>query len=279
MKTTGVSRNWLRVLSTGMLAIAGSLHAQSIVLKSGQTAETGGVRREGDTVMGKIKVGNSSGEVGYQVNTIGKIDFPEPRGLKTAAEFLTQGQPEKALHEIETVVKFYEPFRDIPGGWWAPAALIRVSALVALQRDTEAEALAREIQKDASADPESARAATLRVVAGLTRKEDFEKALEICERVIKESAKPEVLADAWVNKGNVLSAQKQWDTALMAYLHVPIFYPQEKLFMPRALLGAGRSYWRLEDLERAKKSFKELIDTFPKSAEATQAQAEVKKLK
>ena len=255
------------------------LDAQTILLKTGQTAETLGVRRAGDTVMGKIKVGNSSGEVGYQVSTIAKIDFPEPKGLKNAEDFLTQGQPDKALAEIEAVVKFYAPFRDIPGAWWAPAALIRVSALAGLKRDAEAEALAREIQKDASADPESARAATLRVVNGLTRKEDFSKALEICDGVIKESAKPEVLADAWVNKGNVLFAQKQWEGALMAYLHVPIFYPQEKLFMPSALLGSGRAYRRLDDLERAKKSFKELADTFPKSTEASLAQAEVQKIK
>lgn len=270
------------IIFSVFVAIAGALgpaaQAQLILLKTGQKAETLGVRRSGDTVMGKIRVGTSSGEIGYQVSAIAKIEFPEPKALKTAAEFLTQGAPDKALAEIDPVVKFYAGFRDIPGAWWAPAALIRVSALVALRRDEEAEGLAMEIQKN-SADPESARAATLRVVGGLIRKEAFEKALAICDAVLKESAKPEVLADAWVNKGDVLLARKQWDTALMAYLHVPIFYPSEKLYLPAALYGAGRAYRRLDDLELAKRSFKDLTDAFPQSAEAKLAKAEVQKMK
>jgi TolA-binding protein len=87
-----------------------------------------------------------------------------------------------------------------------------------------------------------------------------------------------VLADAWVTKGNLLLAQKQWDEALLAFLRVPVFYREEKLFLPPALLGTGRAYRRLDDFDRAKKTFNELIATFPKSAEAALAQTEVQKL-
>jgi hypothetical protein len=106
-----------------------SVQAQSILLKTGQTIETKGVRRSGDMVMIKVQVGASSGEVGYHASTIAKIAFPEPLQLKTTAVFLSQGQPEKALADIEPIVKYYEHFRDIPGNWWAPAALLKLSAL------------------------------------------------------------------------------------------------------------------------------------------------------
>ena len=78
-----------------LLVLVTSVHAQNIILKTGQTIETRGVRRSGDMVMGKIQVGSSSGEVGYQVATITRIDFPEPPQLKTTAEFLMPGRTEK----------------------------------------------------------------------------------------------------------------------------------------------------------------------------------------
>src|SRR5438874_1390141 len=61
--------------------------AQDIILKTGQTITTKGVRRSGDMVMGKVQVGASSGEVGYQTVTIAKINFPEPPQLKPPQRF------------------------------------------------------------------------------------------------------------------------------------------------------------------------------------------------
>lgn len=130
-----------------LLVLDRPLGAQNILLKTGQTIETKGVRRSGDMVMGKVQVGASSGEVGYQASTIAKIHFPDPPQLKTTAAFLSQGQPEKALADIEPVVSYYEPFRDLPGNFWAPAALLKVSALSGMQLDKQAEALGDEIRK------------------------------------------------------------------------------------------------------------------------------------
>ena len=50
------------------VVIASSAQAQNILLKTGQTIETKGVRRSGDMVMIKVQVGASSGEVGYRAS-------------------------------------------------------------------------------------------------------------------------------------------------------------------------------------------------------------------
>ncbi|MBA2436372.1 MAG: hypothetical protein H0V54_15055 [Chthoniobacterales bacterium] len=260
-----------------LLVLDRPLGAQNILLKTGQTIETKGVRRSGDMVMGKVQVGASSGEVGYQASTIAKIHFPDPPQLKTTAAFLSQGQPEKALADIEPVVKYYEPFRDLPGNFWAPAALLKVSALSGMQLDKQAEALGDEIRKSVT-DPETARAAQLQLVPGLVRREDFEKAIQLCDAVIKESARADVLAEAWVRKGDALLAQRQWDGATLAYLHVPVFYEDEKRWMPPALLGSARAFRGLEDLDRAKRSLNELTAGYPKSAQAEVARAELQKM-
>ena len=260
-----------------VLVIAPSAQAQTILLKTGQTIETKGARRSGDMVMIKVRVGASSGEVGYRASTIAKIDFREPFQLKTTAAFLSQGQAEKALAEIEPIVKSYEPFRDIPGNWWAPAALLKVSALSGMQLDKEAEKLGDEIRKNVI-DPETARAAQLQLVAGLVRKDEYDKALQLCDNVIKESTKAEVLAEAWVDKGDVFLAHRQWDAAALAYLHVPVFYQEEKRWMPPALLGSARAFRSLEDLEEARRSLNDLTAGYPKSAQAEIALTELQKL-
>ena len=260
-----------------VVVLAPSAQAQTILLKTGQAIETKGARRSGDVVMIKVRVGASSGEVGYRASTIAKIDFREPLQLKTTAAFLSQGQAEKALAEIEPIVKSYEPFRDIPGNWWAPAALLKVSALSGMQLDKEAEKLGDEIRKNVI-DPETARAAQLQLVAGLVRKDEYDKALQLCDNVIKESTKAEVLAEAWVDKGDVFLAQRQWDAAALAYLHVPVFYQEEKRWMPPALLGSARAFRSLEDLEEARRSLNDLTAGYPKSAQAEIALTELQKL-
>jgi tetratricopeptide (TPR) repeat protein len=260
-----------------MLMLSNRVSAQSIILRTGQKIDTLSVRRDGELVMGKVQVGTGNGEVGYNVSLIAKIEFPEPRALKSASDFLTQGQMEKALAEIDPVVKYYEPFKEVPGAWWAQAAAIKVSVLAALRRETEGEALTNEIQKMVT-DPETVRSVQLRLAGGLIRKKEFQKAIAICDTAIAQSDDPSVLAEAWIKKGDVLFAQRQFDAALLAYLHVPVFFDDEKSFVPAALLGSARAYWRLDDTTQAKKSLNDLIAAYPQSAEATVAQSELRKM-
>ncbi len=250
---------------------------QTITLTTGQQIDALGVRREADMILAKVQVGSGSGEVGYHRTQIANIAFPEPRGLKEASDLISQGQPEKALIEINQVVSYYEPFKDVAGSWWSQAALIKVAALGSLQRDTQAELLAAEIEKS-SADPDTARSARLRLVTSLIRKQDFDQAEQICDSAIKDSTQPAILAEAWIKKGDLLFAQRKWDDATMAYLHVPVFYRDEKSFMPAALLGTAYSYMRLDQNDRARKSLGELVQVFPQSAQARIAETEIQKL-
>ena len=259
-----------------LLLAASSSSAQTITLQTGQKIETQGIRRDGDMVMGKVQVGTSSGEVGYHLAQIAKVEFPEPVALKTASDLLVQGQSDKALAEINSVITYYAPFKDVPGNWWAQAALIKVSVLAAQQHQKEAETLATEIEKSAK-DPDTARAAQLRLVGNLIRHDETEKALSICDATLKSSTDSTTLANAWVAKADALFAQKDWDEALLAYLHVPVFYPDEKIFQAAALLGSARAYRRLNDADRAKRALNQLLTAFPQSAEASAARTELKK--
>jgi tetratricopeptide (TPR) repeat protein len=260
-----------------MLMIGSSAYSQSIVLKTGQRVDTQGLRRDRDIVMAKVQVGSGNGEVGYTISQIAKIEFPEPRGLKAANDLLGQRQPDKALAEIEPVIAYYDAFKEVPGSWWAQAALIKVSILTALHRDGDAEKLADKIQQ-AATDPTAGRAIQVRLSSGLIRRKQFDKALAICDAAIKETTDPAVLADAWLHKGDALAGMQQWDDALLAYLHLPVFYSDQTALLPPALLGAGMSYRRLDDLPRAKKSMNDLVAAYPNSPEAATAQVQLRKM-
>jgi tetratricopeptide (TPR) repeat protein len=254
-----------------------SVSAQTITLKTGQKVETLGLRRDGAIIMGKVQVGSGQGEVGYNVAQIARIDFPEPRGIKVASDLLAQNQAQKALTEIDQVVAYYDGFREVPGTWWPQAALVKVSVLSALQRDQDAELLAQTIEKF-SIDPDSARLARVNLSTGLIRRKEFEKAIAYCDSAIKESTDPHVLAVAWIHKGDAYAGLKQWDDALLAYLHIPVFYEDETGLLPAAMLGSARAYRRIDDPSRAKKTFNELIAKYPSSPEAALASTELKKL-
>ncbi len=261
-----------------MLSLGPSiLTAQVITLKTGQKVETLGLRRDGAIIMGKVQVGSGEGEIGYNIAQIARIDFPEPRGIKAASDLLAQNQPQKALAEIDQVLSYYDTFRDVPGTWWPQAALIKVSILGALQRDNAAEGLAQAIEKT-STDADTALLARLNLSRGLIRRKEFDKAIQNCDAAIKQSTDSHVLAEAWMDKGDAYAGMKQWDDALLAYLHIPVFYQDETALVPPALLGSARAYRRIDDPTRAKKTFNDLIASYPNSPEAALASAELKKL-
>jgi tetratricopeptide (TPR) repeat protein len=267
-----------------LLLFLTSAHAQNIIMKDGKVIATKGVRRQGDTIMATVELPGGeagkpakTGELGYPVAQIAKLDFPEPAQLKTAPDLIAQGKGSDALAQLEPIVKYYEGFRDAPGSWWADAALLKVQALASLGRENEAEPLAEQIGRMAT-DPETKRAADVQVAAGFARKGNHVRALELAEAAIKESKDPATLAPAYVIKGQCLLAKKEWDDAVLAFLEVPVFYPNEKVLLPQAMLGRGRAHFGMDDLPAAKATLNELIKTYPNAAEAKQAEAELTKI-
>jgi len=248
-----------------------------IIFKDGTIVSTTSLRLAGDNVMATVQVGNGTGEIGYQVENIVKIDFPEPPQIATATGLLEQGKDAEALGQLEPVEAYYLPFKDLPGNYWLPAARLKLKALVDLQRDREAEALVADIVK-ASSDPEATRIAHLLIAENWARKGDHAKALAVYNEVINTSTNEETLARAWLNKGEVLLVLKEYNYALLACLHLPVFYPDQKLLMPQALLGCVRAYIGVDDAADAGKAAQNLTEQFPNSPEATTAKKEMQKI-
>lgn len=262
---------------------AGFAHAQTIHLKDGRTVTTKSLRRQGDIIMATQEIAGAKGqpatkgEVGYPVGSIEKIDFPEPAQLRAATELLTQGRAAEAITQLDVALRYYEGFRDAPGSWWADLALLKTRALVSEGHDKEADTLVDQIARMAN-DPETVRAARVQIASGMTRRGEHARALELCDNVIKESSNPQTLAAAAISKGECHLALKQWEEALLAFLQIPVFHPEMKILLPSSLLGAGRAYFGIQDLPRAKNTLDELIKNFGGTAEAVSARSELQKI-
>ena len=279
----GMSGKLMACLALG-LAAAAPVSAQNIVMKDGKTIIAKSLRRQGDTIMATVEISAASGdksaqtgEVGYALSQISRLDYPEPGQLRTVPELILAGRMPEALAQIEPVVKFYESFRDAPGSWWDEAAMLKVEALQATGNYKDSEPLIDSLARSAS-DPETVRAAKVFIAAGMTRRGEHAKAVEIFDAVLKDATKPLTIATASVNKGQSHLALKQYEPALLAFLQVPVFYPNQKLLVPQAMLGSARAYYGMEDLVRAKAALDELLKEFPSSPQAAEARTELAKV-
>ena len=260
-----------------ILFTACSLRAQTIILTTGGTIQGQSLKVSGDTVLSTVKMGNGEGTVGYAVATIAKIDFPKPTEMASAEEMLHDGKADLALAAIGPIVASQAPFRRIPGNWWVKAAAIKLSALSALRFDTQANALIAEMLPFAS-DPDTTQAIKLYQAIALSRKGQFQQAIALIDPILKEARNPKILATAWLYAGECRLGLKDYEPALLAYLHIPVFYPEEKLLMPASLLGAARALENLDDSVRAKASLDELLKDYGSSAEAALSKDDLKRI-
>lgn len=249
----------------------------TIFLKDGRAVPTATIKRSGGNVMVPVQVGNSTGEMGYSVANIARIDFPEPPEIKDARDLLGKGKIADVVKTLEPVLAAQQPFQDVQGNWWQEAAQVNLIALVTDSRDAEADALIAQLEKS-SADPDILQLANVLQAASAARKGAHETSLPVFDAAIKQSKNRQTLANAWLNKGHCHFAMGQWEPAIMAYLRIPVFFADQKLLLPIAQLGSGRAMAGLGDTASATVKYNELIESFPSSAEASLAKSELEKL-
>ena len=218
----------------------------------------------------------SMAQVGYSVANIARIEFPVPPQIKSSTDLMLHDKPMAAIAQIEPIVAFYRPFQDVPGNWWPQAASLKLSALVRLKREGDAEALITDLAR--CSDPEAAMAARVQQAASMIRRRNYEAARPLLQGAVKESRNPETLALAWVAMGDVELAAKNYDPALLAYLHVPVYFPEQEIQMPASLLGSARAFAGLSDFQKAQDNLDQLKKQYPSSSEASASETELKKI-
>jgi tetratricopeptide (TPR) repeat protein len=268
-----------------LAAVSSGLEAQTsappapvtgLVLNNGQVVATDKLTREGDMLMAAVKTrSGGGGQVAFQVSDVAQLTLPVPPELAQAADLLAAGHADQALAMIEPVVAFQTTLRDITGNWWTKTALVKSSALIALNRTSDAAALLQDLLSF-SKDPEIQLAAKLQLTL-IAPPNDPVEAQAAYAAIISASIDEKTLTQAWLAAGDLHFAQHEFDEALLAYLTVPVFYSDHNPMMPKALWGVAQSYAKLKDTQNQEKTMRELISKYPDAPEASLAQAEFKK--
>jgi len=260
-----------------LFAIALPSLADDIILKDGRIIALTNPHVSGDSVLIEVTVGATTGQLGYGINNIAKIQMPKPPQLQTATDLIGLGKADQAIPLLDPILAFYGPLRNIPGNWWVPAALLKSSALEDLRRENEAEPLLNDLAKLVT-DPEDALLGKVRLAAIAAHRGQDKMALAVYDAALDESFDPVILAETWVDKADSLLASKDYENALLAYLHIPVFYPDQRLLMPRALLGSARAFKGMQDFKKARSSLQQLMADYAGSADSEAAKAEMKEL-
>lgn len=205
--------------------------------------------------------------MGLPVSRITKVAFAEPPELSQAQEATAAGNATEVLALTDSYVSSQVDFKDITGSWWPQMAKLRLMALVAVEKNAEAAALARQIGSLNTPDSNTlSRGGTL--FASL---ESGDSGAVVLGAKGLPKASGDGAALAQVALGRAMLAKMDYVQALRAFLTVKVFYPSMMMLQPEVLFGAAQAYVGLGDTKRALLSLNEIETNFPHSIQAPKA--------
>ena len=105
-----------------------------------------------------VRVSNSGGievTLTRKLSEVTEVIWPMPSRLTDAQANVSRGEPAKALDNVEAVLKFFEPIKNVPGSWWARASIVKLDALDRLENDAATESFLTAFEKEEAAKPEA----------------------------------------------------------------------------------------------------------------------------
>lgn len=267
-RTTG----W--VMPTGIaILLSLGLHADTLVLKSGQLISGKSFARRGDAIMATSGPDGApvTSETGAPLNQISKVECDVPEVFRTVPPQLAIGKAAMALEEVENALKAAEVYGDLPGSRWPDLLVLRAHIVLSMGKDDEAAELAKEMKATKNAVLVRNSQALLALIAA--RQGNHDKAAYLLDPLRHEPASPAIMAAASVVRGLGLLEKKEYPEALKAFLELPVFLPDETAFSGMAQVGAAQAYYGMEDYDRAIAALESLIKTRPGTPEIATAEA------
>ncbi len=215
-----------------------------------------------------------------KLSEVTEVIWPIPARLKEAQANVSRGEPAKALDNVEAVLKFFEPIKNVPGSWWVKAAIVKIDALDRLENDAATAAFLDALDKEEAAKlPEVATQIQLARLMQRARKGDHDAVVKEAADLLTKADSAELQARLHIVKANSLLASKKYEAAMTTYLRVPVFFGSETEFIPKALLGAARAFrgmdspaLREQKLEAISNRYLyDIIVSYPVSKEAEEA--------
>jgi tetratricopeptide (TPR) repeat protein len=254
------------------LLLAAGLHADTLLLKNGQSLIGKTFVRQGDALFLTAGANGEpvTSEAGVPMTEITEVECEPPALLKKAPELLAAGKISSLLVDIDAALKAADTYGDLPGSHWPALLVLQAHSLLAIGKDAEAGTIAAAMKKTRNPglvlDSQGVRA----LIAA--RKGDHLAAESFIVDLKNDTSRPSAMAAAAVVRGLGLLEKKRFEEALKAFLELPVFLPDETALSGIALLGSARAYHGMEDFDRAIAALETLIKTRPATPEVSTAQ-------
>lgn len=248
------------------------LLAQEVFMKNGSRFPLKNPRRQGDMLFLSVTAPGAagSGEVGYKLVDIDKVEMPVPAAVDAARTQLYTGKPAEATKTIKPAFDAAGPLRGIAGSNWEAVALMYAAALHAAGQIPEAIVILE--QFEGACPNGSPRREIARVrLAGLKTPLETSAVVGIADKAIAAKLGGEVAAEANTVAGDAFLASKSFDEAMNRYLKVVIFCPGDRWLGARSLLGAAKSMAALDEKKNCVRTLREITSSFPGTPQAEAA--------
>lgn len=251
------------------LALLPAPGAITVILKDGSSATAETLTAQGSGFSLKPPGGGAARVIAAA--QIERLEMDPPVLLAEVEAAYTADDMTRTLTALGKLKVELEPLKNIEGGreWWIEGEFLRAHILLSQKRVADVETSMKEIAANGSAAEKRHAAVFLAHLTALAG--DPHQGLETLKSLILEARDAETLADAWLFTGQHRAAINEPAEALLAFMRVPVFYPERRLPLAAARLGAARCHMALEDHAAARRVLKELLSTQGTSAEGKEA--------
>jgi tetratricopeptide (TPR) repeat protein len=225
---------------------AAGLHAQAIVLKDGSRLNAGSFSVENGKITQKVKIGASEGVKVVPFESIERLEWEEVAEVAQAQALLAEGKVKEATDELQKAKEYFKPFKAIKGNPYNEVAFALVEAL---DQAGDFDAIIRALPEVEAMKWDDEHKLKLKLVKlNMQRRTsgDQEAVLAQAEDILQDTDDATICARLWMTIAEIHTKRERWEQALMAYLHVPVFYGSQGALVPQAELAAARTLAKME---------------------------------
>lgn len=249
---------------------------QSLILRDGSRIEKGQFEVKGDKIVRTIVLGNGQkAQVNINTSDIDSLDWPDVPELLEAQNQLSAGKVQDAVATLQKTKEFFDPFKTISGSPYQQVAMAYVEALdQAGDFDTLLRALP-EVEKMEWDKQNQLKLQIIKLNMQRRTSSNHEEILAQAKNILSGTDDSAIAGRIWMTIADIHLRKEAYEEALMAALHVPVFYGSQGSLVPQAELFAARCLVKMERFEDARGFYERIIQAYPGSESENVAKKEL----
>ena len=265
--------NLFKLFALIVLASSSS-YGQAIILKDGTRVPSDDFRVEDGKIIRTMRIqGDKTATTSVTEAQIGMLDWPEPTQLIDARSLMAQGKTADAVAILKDGVDFFAPFQKVKGGdvRYTEVFFNYVDALNQARQFEETVKQMRQLDGLPLSDGQKLKLKVIKLDVERQTSSDYDSIIAQADNILGSTDDSGISAAVWGIKAEIFAKKKDWETALMAYLRIPVLFGTQMDRVPDAELNAARMLVKMKRYEDATKFFTRLVEQYPGSAVAEAA--------